>query len=835
MTADWDRVKRVFQSALERSPETRPAFLDGACGDDRSLRAEVESSLSAHDQAGSFAERPAVDELTGRPLQRGDRLGAYEIVELLGVGGMGEVYRARDTKLGRDVAIKVLPPIFTTDPDRLARFEREARTLAALNHPHILTVHDVGALDGLQYLVTELVGGGTLKEWARTAPRTWRQVVDLLVGLADGLAAAHAAGFAHRDVKPDNILISKNGYAKLADFGLTKLFEPLDGEAATRMASAGRTQPGLIVGTIAYMSPEQASGKTVDARSDIFSFGIVLYELLSGRQPFAATTELEVLQRVQHRTADPLGQEIPAALRMVVDKALEKDPAARYQSMREMVVDLRRLARQTVETRAPVGRRPRRWIALAAAAFLIVAVGVAAFWRSRPATTAAARIRSLAVLPLQNLSRDPDQEFFSDGTTEALISNLAQIHDLDVISRTSAMRYKGTTKPVAQIGRELGVDAILEGSVQRVGGAVRITVQLIRASTDKHLWANEYERDAADVLKLEAEIARTIAQEIQAHLTPKEAGRLASARRINPDAREAFLLGRYHQVKSNEADFRRAIEYFQRAIQLQPDYAPAHASLSQTWQSAQMAGFTTDEGAARTAAAKAIELDPNLDGGHTAMSYIKFSEWDWAGAELEARHAIALNPETNTNLPFLLGLAGRHVEAIAAIERTVKADPLSSETQYNYGAVLYFARKYEEALVRTKRAIELEPRNYLAMIILGLVYQELERPEEAFAVFDRPEFRESPYLAEAYARLGRRDEALRVLDRLVKRGGGLDLQEMAVAYVALGDKERGLEWLTKAIDRRSGYVPWANGLPAFDPIRSDPRFKALVARLKLPN
>jgi len=555
----WDRVKQLFQSALEQSPDARPAFLDKICGNDRSLRAEVESLLRAHEQAGSFAERPAIDGVTDRPLQRGDRLGPYDIVELVGAGGMGDVYRARDTKLGRDVAIKVLPPLFIADAARLARLEREAHVLASLNHPHILTVHDVGELDGRPYLVTEFVDGGTLQTWTRRDTRTWRHSVDLLVGVADGLAAAHAAGIVHRDVKPDNILVSTHGYAKLADFGLAKLFEVPAGATATSPEAARQTHLGMIVGTIAYMSPEQAAGKPADARSDIFSFGVVLYEVLSGRQPFAGATDLDVLQRVQHHTPDPLDGEIPPALRMVVEKALEKDPAERYQSMRDLVVDLRRVSRPTAETRAPAATRSRRWLAMAAAAIVLSALGAAGLWWTRPTTTEP-RIRSVAVLPLQNLSRDPDQEFFSDGTTESLISNLAQIHDLEVTARPSVMRYKGTTKTVPEIGRELGVDAIVIGSVQRVGGRVRITAQLIRASTDTHLWASEYERDAADVLKLEAEVARTIAQEIQAHLTPEEARRLTSARSISPDAREAFLLGRYHHFKDNEADLRQAIE-----------------------------------------------------------------------------------------------------------------------------------------------------------------------------------------------------------------------------------------------------------------------------------
>ena len=792
---DWDRVKHVFQAALERSPLSRSTFLNETCGQDAALRAEVESLLAAHEAAGASFERPAVDALVDRPLQRGDRLGSYEIVELLGAGGMGEVHRAFDTKLGRDVALKVLPTLLTPSGERLARFQREARILASLTHPHLLTVHDVGEVEGRPYLVTEFIDGGTLKTWLLAERRTWRQAVELLSGVADGLATAHAAGIVHRDIKPDNILISKHGYAKLADFGLAKLFDATGG--------AGATEPGMIVGTIAYMSPEHASGSPVDARSDIFSFGAVLYEVLAGRQPFTATSDLEVLQRVRYQGAEPLGHDVPATLRAAVDRALEKDPAARYQSMRDMVVDLRCAAREeSVVRAAPAG--------------------------------SAARIRSVAVLPMQNLSRDPGQEFLADGTTEALISSLAQIHDLDVISRTSSMRYKGTAKTMREIGRELGVDALVEGSVQRVGRRVRITAKLIRASTDKHLWAREYDRDAADVLKLEAEIARTIAQEIEAHLTPEETRRLVSVRSISPDAREAFQLGRYHQFKDNDADLRRAIEHFERAIRLQPDYAAAYAGLSLAARLLQTRGFTQAEGGARAAALRAIELDPNLGEAHAAMSGLKFDDWDWVGAETAARRTLELN-YIDHYYASLLTITGRHGEAIAAAGRAARLDPLSSAIQSSYAIVLYFARNYEAALAQLQRSLDLEPRNYAATLMMGVIYEALGRPREARAIFDHPDFRESPYIARAYAMLGQRSEAYRVLNALAERQAPVDLQEVAITHFVLGDTDGGFEWLTRAFDQRNGYVPWAKVQPAFDDIRSDPRFKALVARLKLPD
>jgi len=415
-----------------------------------------------------------------------------------------------------------------------------------------------------------------------------------------------------------------------------------------------------------------------------------------------------------------------------------------------------------------------------------------------------------------------------------LISSLAQIHELDVISRTSSMHYKGTAKTVREIGRELGVDALVEGSVQRVGRRVRITAKLIRASTDKHLWAREYERDAADVLKLEAEIARTIAQEIEAHLTPEETRRLVGARSISPDAREAFQLGRYHQVKENDADLRRAIEHYERAIRLQPDYAAAYSNLSLAARLRKNRGFTQEEGGARAAALRAIELDPDLGEAHAAMAGVKFDDWDWAGAETAARRALELNHPSGRTAS-LLTITGRHAEAIAAAARAARLDPLSPGMQASYAIVLYFARNYEAALVPLQRSLELDPRNYAATLMLGGTYEMLGRPREALAIFDHPDLRESPYIARAYALLGQRREALRVLDALAERQAPFDLQEVAMAYFALGATDRGFEWLTRAFDERAGYVPWANVQPAFDGVRSDPRFKALVARLKLPD
>ena len=381
------------------------------------------------------------------------------------------------------------PPPNLADATARRRFQREAQTASSLNHPHILTVHDAGEIDERQYLVTEFVDGGTLRNWASIQKRGWRQIVELLVGVADGLATAHDAGILHRDIKPENILVANNGYAKLADFGLAMLAD--EGGSATRAITEHVTGPGMVMGTIAYMSPEQAAGKPLDARSDIFSFGVVLYELLAGERPFAGATDLEVLQAVIHGIPHPLPRETPSGLRVVVEKALEKDPAERYQSMREMVVDLRRLMRQSDEISAPHTRPVSRmaWTLVAAAGMLLIA-GVAA-WKFWP-TARPHQVRSLAVLPLRNVTRDPDQQYFADGMTDALTTGLAQVSALNVIARTSAMRYQGTQKTTPEIARELNVDAVVEGSVQRSGNRVLITAELVDGSNDHHLWAKSY-------------------------------------------------------------------------------------------------------------------------------------------------------------------------------------------------------------------------------------------------------------------------------------------------------------------------------------------------------
>lgn len=763
----------------------------------------------------------------------GTSIGVYRIESALGAGGMGEVYLATDTRLNRPVALKFLSS-GTADENGRRRFQQEVRAVSSLNHPHILTVYEAGEFQGQAFLATEFVDGGTLGAWAQTGTRSWRQIVDLLIGVADGLAVAHDAGILHRDVKSANILVARNGYAKLADFGLAKL--TATDQQVTRTASEPRTRAGAVVGTLDYMSPEQLSGALVDRRSDVFSFGVVLYEMLAGRRPFAGTTDLHVAEGILHQPPPPLDETVPPALREIVVKALEKDPADRYQSMRDLVVDLRRTIRQTAETpaRQPAAAPRRGWIAAAMVAVFLAAVAATAWWFGLGVGIAsdAMPVESVAVLPLQNLSGDPAEDYFSDGMTEQLIATLAQVRALKVISRTSVMRFKNSTKSLPEIARELGVDAILEGSVRRAEGRVRVTAQLIHASSDAHLWADDFDRDFTEVLALQADIAQAIVREIRIRMTPDEATRLAAVREVNPQAHEAYSLGRHQYWRADREGNAKAIEYFEEAIRLQDDYAAAHASLSMAWQQSRAFGFGQNDMSMRAAAQKAVDLDPNLAEAHAALAGVKFEDWDWTGAVTAYDRALALNPDSVDCGCYAVVLAAldRLPEALELGAHIQRVNPLSPEAHFNYGFALYMARRYADAERHFLRVLELEPRRVPAAALLSMTYLLTGRAPDAFRIADRPALRASSVMARVYAATGRRLDAQRLLEEFP----ATDPYSIAVVELALGNKDKGLDALDQAVDRRQGLARWMKVDPSFNSVRADPRFQAILARLKLP-
>jgi eukaryotic-like serine/threonine-protein kinase len=614
----------------------------------------------------------------------GQTISHYRILEKLGGGGMGVVYKAEDTRLKRHVALKFLAEEISQDRYALERFQREAQAASALNHPNICTIYDVGEEHGQTFLVMEFLEGQTLKERLAGWPAKPEEVAKMGMQAAIALEAAHAKGIVHCDIKPANLFVAGREQLKLMDFGLAQLLRSVSGDSLTE------THSGLhgVAGTLPYMAPEQLRGGPVDARTDIYALGVVLYEMATGQRPFRGELAPQLIDAILHQPAllpARLNPVIPGELEHILLKCLEKDPENRYQSAKELEVDLRRLGAPSttaaIRTATPA-RAPWRWPLVAGTAVALaagIAIGLNApgwLWHgSRPG-----RIESLAVLPLENLSGDPSQSYFADGMTEELITDLGQISSLRVISRTSVMHYKGTQRTIPEIARELHVDAVVEGSVERVGNQVRITAQLIEARVDRHLWAKKYERELRNALQLQDEVAQAIAREIQVKLTPQEQTRLASSRTVNPEAYDDYLKGRYFYYQWTAETDRKAHEYFQQAINKDPNYAPAWALWADTLKALELPPQESAK-QAREALQNALQLDDSLAEVHTAIAVAKFNyEWDWAGGARELRRSIELNPnyaEAHHCYSHYLMAQGRVEDSLRENQRALDSDPLS--------------------------------------------------------------------------------------------------------------------------------------------------------------
>jgi serine/threonine protein kinase/Tfp pilus assembly protein PilF len=786
-------------------------------------------------------------------LKTGAVLSHYRLIRPLGAGGMGEVYLAEDTRLGRKVALKLLPSEFTKDADRVRRFEQEARAASALNHPNIITIHDIGQADGVHFIATEFIEGQTLRQRLMSGRMELTKALEIAQQVAAALAAAHAAGIVHRDIKPENVMLRPDGYIKVLDFGLAKLTESQPSAVDTEAPTAARvkTETGIVIGTVRYMSPEQARGQKVDQRTDIFSLGVVLYEMLTGRRPFEGATMSDVMAAILTKEPEPLAahrSDVGPELAQAVMRCLAKEREERFQAAGELAAALKAAMQQSEQpSSSGATRREQRTFlssrpVLIAASLAVLMIAAAIYWKLPQRGVTDAPINSLAVLPLVNMSGDPEQEYFADGMTEALISNLTQVRALRVTSRTSVMRFKRSEKSLQEIAQELKVDAVIEGSVRRAGDRVKITARLIRAANDELLWSDEYERELADVLKLQSEVARVVADKIRVQVTAEERARLASARRVNPEAQEAYLLGRHHLRNRNEVDLSLAIKHFERAIELAPDYAAAHAGLATAWAERGIwggKGFKEVEAPARTAASRAIELDADNAEALVALSQIKSSrDWDWKGAEQGYKRALELDP-SNLDAHFsyanLLMALGRHPEAISEIAIAERLDPLSSLIQSNFGRILYRARKYDEAIQHFKRAIDLDPRNQGAYGRLGDVYAQIGKYDEAIRMYEKASSLRSdvsgihPGIAFVYALTGKQQEARQIVSRA--RRSAL---ERAAVYVALGDKDEAIRVLEKAIEARDALLTFIKTDPRLESLHSHPRWKELLQRMNFP-
>ncbi len=755
----------------------------------------------------------------------GERLGHYSLLEKVGEGGMGVVYRARDEHLGRDVAIKVLPAGTLGDEAARKRFRKEALALSKLNHPNIETVHDFDTQEGVDFLVMEYIAGQTLSDKLVGGGLAEKEIARVGMQVSEALAAAHERGVVHRDIKPGNIRLTREERVKVLDFGLAKLLQPFSLTAATESVS----ETGVVAGTLPYMAPEQLRGEAVDARADIYSLGVVLYELATRRRPFQETLSTALTDAILHKPAPPPGRlrsGLSAELEHIILKCLEKDPENRYQSAKELCVDLRRLSAPTSSggaPRQPVSRRARR--------------------------VARQRISSLAVLPLANLSRDPEQEYFADGMTEALITDLAKISALKVISRTTVMRYRGSEKPLPEIARELSVDALVEGSVLRAGDQVRITAQLIHGATDEHLWAESYQRPLQDVLALQAEVARAIAQEIRVKLTPQERARLTTIRRVNPEAHDAFLKGCYFWSRWSREGLEKGVQYFQQAIEQDPTYAPTYAGLAQCFVFLGYWDYLLPPEVypkAKAAALRALELDDSLADAHCALGAVHwFYDWDPPACERELQRALELNPSDATAhlwyAVFLAVVAADFERAIAEARRAQELDPLSVFISACLGWIHFWARQYEQAIAQARKTLELDPNSPQAYYVLGSATMEMGRIEDSIAAHERAvDLLNDPlslgFLAVACAVAGQTDKAHALLAKLKEKAARehISAYRCAWVYLALGQRAEALEWLEKSCEERDAELYWLRFSPGYESVQDDPRVRDLLRRLNLP-
>lgn len=811
---------------------------------------------------------------------------------------MGQVYRATDTTLGRDVALKILPADLAANPESFARFQREARVVAALNHPHIVTIFSVEQADGVHFLTMELVAGQSLDRRIRDGLLPEAQIVNIANAIADALAAAHSKGIVHRDLKPANVMVNDEGWVKVLDFGLAK---DVNAEAAGEhtITSADITKAGAVMGTPAYMSPEQISGRPLDHRTDIFSLGVVMHEMATRRRPFVGSSSAELISAILRDTpplVTDLRPDLPAQLTQLIHRCMEKKPEDRVQTAREIGNLLREIAHKppasgsrtvsfsgagseaTVtsglapgvavhsdsktaaksrEATVPPEEPRAAWKrpTLVALVFVVAIAGYFA-WHAKTGTPkpgapeAAANptaIRSIAVLPLDNYSGDPRQDYFAEGMTDELTTELATISQLRVISRGSVTQFKGDHRlPTPEIAKLLNVDAVVEGSVIRSGDKVRITAQLIDARADKHLWAKSFERQSRDVLALQDELASSIAREIHVQLTPTEASRLATAPSIDPAALDAYLRGRYFFNRPSDENLKKAIAEFESAVRKDPKYALAYSGLSDAylWAGYNEGVLTSSQAKpqAKAAAEKAIELDDDSAEAHTSLAVYKFFyEFDWAGSEKEFRHAFALNPNyafAHDQFGLSLAFQGRLGESIAEGKRAVELDPLDPQFALDNLIGLTWSGDYPAARAEAKKAAELDPSFFFPAWGLGWIDIQSGSVAAAIPEFQKSKSMDAPDFASAwlvfvYGATGDRTRALAELENLKKISphGKVLPFNLALAYLGMGDHARALDELERANAADSQWQGWLGQDHTFDPLRSDPRFIALLKKL----
>jgi serine/threonine protein kinase/Flp pilus assembly protein TadD len=830
-------------------------------------------------------------------LSEGTRLGRYEIRSQIGAGGMGEVYLAQDTKLDRKVALKILPADLASNSDRMERFIREAKSAAALNHPNIAHIYEIGESDGVNFIAMEFIDGVTLREKIHRERADLRKLLKVLQQVAEGLSKAHAAGIVHRDLKPDNIMITRDGFAKVLDFGLAKLVEKTGPEldpsdrsnAPTNMMQQG-SLPGMVMGTVGYMSPEQAQGKTneIDQRSDIFSFGCILYEAVTGHKAFAGKDTIDSLNKIIRESPPPLTDfrpDTPNHLQRIVRRCLAKDPEDRYQTIKDVAIELRELRRELTdtglestvppprsETTAGANARStslgsplstsspsqgssveyvvagikRHKVAMAAVFLILIAaaIGLAAFLRARYSEVA---IDSIAVMPFVNETNDSNSEYLSDGLTESIINNLIQLPSLRVSPRSSVFHYKGKDTDPIQIAKELGVRAVLTGRMSQRGENLIISAELLDTRDNKQIWGDQYNRKVADALAVQHEISREITDRLRTKLRGEEQKQLTRRDTSNPEAYQFYLKGRHYWNKRTTENLKKSIEQFQQAVDKDPNYALAFVGLADCYLLLEDYGGTPASETfpkAKTLAERALQLDASLSEAHTSLGYIYNNLWEWDQAEKESKRAIEMNPNyPNAHFWYALYLqdVGRFDEALIEAKRAYELDPLSLTISSRLATNYLLEGDVNASIAQCKRAIDLDPSFPRAHTLLGFAYlkqgnyadalTELQKGNELTA---RTRFGLAS-LGYGYALGGERAEALAILKEIQEKYDKHEAlgQDMAAVYAGLGDKDQAFAWLEKDFQARSGLLSRVRWESSFDSLHSDPRFTDLLRRMGL--
>nr|MBA3354738.1 protein kinase [Pyrinomonadaceae bacterium] len=807
------------------------------------------------------------------PLARGTRLGRYEIRSLLGAGGMGEVYLAQDTTLRRQVALKLLPADFTANKDRLRRFEDEAFAASSLNHPNILTIYEIGAEDGHPFIATEFIDGESLRQHMNRGRMELSEVLEIGIQMASAVAAAHAASIVHRDIKPENTMLRRDGIIKVLDFGLAKLTnqeEPsLDTEAATR--ALYNTAPGKVMGTVSYMSPEQARGKEVDTRTDIWSLGVMLYEMAAGRTPFESETVTDILAGIVKSAPSPLAKyapDAPAEVERIITKMLEKNCEERYQTAKDLLIDLRHLkrrldaeaemersatsdavssvsltatnsgqtiggtvsgsaankgeasaARPTSSAEYVVSEIKRHKLALLVALLLVITAAIRLGFHLRARSTEVV-IDSIAVLPFANTSNDPDTEYLSDGLTESIINSLTQLPRLRVIARSSVFRYKGKQVDPIAFGRELGVRAVLTGRLQQRGDNLMVSAELVDVRDDKQVWGEQYSRKASEALAVQQEISREISARLRLKLLGEERTQPNERETTNPEAYQFYLKGRYYWNKRTAEDIKKSVKQFQQAVDKDPNYALAYAGLADSFVLLRgEAGYPESDTLqkAKAFAQRALGIDDSLAEAHTTLAFIHENSWQWYEAEKGYKRAIELNPNYPTAHQWYsihLRDVGRFDQALTEIKRAQELDPLSLVINENIAEVYLLMGQVNASIEQSKKVIELDPNFLWGHNDLGMAYLQQGRYTEALAELQKVVEGSGRVgsslgnLGYGYAVSGKRSEALSILKELEGKYAKQEAvgKDLATVYAGLGEKDQAFAWLEKDFQARSGYL-----------------------------